>query len=159
MQEISFSGTTGRDQWNAFTYKRGDYVNHELVDLPFIEKRRNDASATHHPDVFSLLLPFVFLPAAEMVIGSARSPKGAITRDPLAGAQILTPGEPGAGQTAAGKRVKKKLVSCSSPSTPTAKTSSSCDPGATAALPKILTLTDPHGSGALGVRKERGMRR
>jgi hypothetical protein len=29
-------------------------VNHELVDLPFIEKRRNDAGATHHPDVFSL---------------------------------------------------------------------------------------------------------
>jgi hypothetical protein len=32
-------------------------VNHELVALSFVEKRRNDASATQHPDVRSLFLP------------------------------------------------------------------------------------------------------
>src|SRR6266850_2204306 len=47
----------GRDQWNAFAYKFGNHVNHELVDLSFVEKRRNDASATHHPDVFPLFCP------------------------------------------------------------------------------------------------------
>src|ERR1700730_12816319 len=46
----------GRDQWNAFAYKRGNHVNHELVDLSFVEKRGNDASPTHHPDVFPLSL-------------------------------------------------------------------------------------------------------
>src|SRR6266850_2837487 len=47
----------GRDQWNAFAYKFGNHVNHELVDLSFVEKRRNDASATHHPDIFPLSRP------------------------------------------------------------------------------------------------------
>jgi hypothetical protein len=37
-----------------FTDAASDY---ELVDLALVEKRRNDASATHHPDVFPLLLP------------------------------------------------------------------------------------------------------
>jgi len=27
-------------------------MNHELVDLSFVQKRRNDASPAHHPDVF-----------------------------------------------------------------------------------------------------------
>jgi hypothetical protein len=29
-------------------------MNHELVDLSLVEKRRNDTSATYHPDVFPL---------------------------------------------------------------------------------------------------------
>ena len=32
-------------------------MNDELIDLVFIEKRRNDARATHHPDVFPLFRP------------------------------------------------------------------------------------------------------
>ncbi len=32
-------------------------MNHKIVDLSFVEKRRNDASSTHHPDVFPLVLP------------------------------------------------------------------------------------------------------
>ena len=32
-------------------------MNYELVDLSFVEKRRDDASTTHHPDVFPLSLP------------------------------------------------------------------------------------------------------
>ena len=45
-----------RDQWNAFADKCRNHMNDELVDLSFIEKRRNDASPTHHPDVFPLSL-------------------------------------------------------------------------------------------------------
>src|SRR4029453_236098 len=52
-----YSAASGRDQWNTFTYERGNHVNHELVDLSFIEKRRNNSRATHHPDVLSLLPP------------------------------------------------------------------------------------------------------
>src|SRR5258708_39721670 len=48
---------TGRDQGNAFAYEFGNHVNHELVDLSRVEKRRNDAIATHHPDIFPLFLP------------------------------------------------------------------------------------------------------
>ena len=32
-------------------------MNPELVDLSFVEKRRNDPRATHHPDVLPFFLP------------------------------------------------------------------------------------------------------
>ena len=44
-----------RDQWNPFANKFRNHVNHELVDFAFVQKRRNDASATHPPDVLTFL--------------------------------------------------------------------------------------------------------
>src|SRR3974390_2618354 len=41
------------NEWNAFTNQRGNYVDVELVDLPGVEKRSDQLSAAHHPDVFS----------------------------------------------------------------------------------------------------------
>src|SRR5882724_11454061 len=49
--------TPGRNQGNTFADKRRHHANHELVDLPRVEKRRNNPSPTHDPDVFSLFLP------------------------------------------------------------------------------------------------------
>jgi hypothetical protein len=42
-----------RDQRNAFADHHGNDMDDELVDLAFVEERRNDARAAHDPDVFS----------------------------------------------------------------------------------------------------------
>src|SRR5271157_1324517 len=56
--QLKRHGTTaGRDQGDSFAYNRGNHVKDELVDLSFVEERRDEASATHNPDVFSLVLP------------------------------------------------------------------------------------------------------
>src|SRR5947209_12425307 len=45
-----------RDQRNPFADEFGNHVNHELVNRTCVEKRGNDAGATHHPNVLSLFL-------------------------------------------------------------------------------------------------------
>jgi hypothetical protein len=48
---------TRREQRNALADQDRNYMNDEFVDLAFIEKRRNDAGASHHPDVLSFFRP------------------------------------------------------------------------------------------------------
>src|SRR6516225_2362346 len=41
-------------QRNSFADKSRNHMNDKLIDLPFVEERRYDSRATHHPDVFAL---------------------------------------------------------------------------------------------------------
>src|SRR5215813_15092970 len=44
-----------RDERHTLADEYRNHVNDELVDGPGIEKRCDDAAATHHPDVFAFL--------------------------------------------------------------------------------------------------------
>ena len=50
------------EQWYPFANKNRDNTNDEFVDRTFVEKRSDDVTAAHHPDVLAFL---VFQPLRE----------------------------------------------------------------------------------------------
>src|ERR1700681_2863690 len=49
-----------RDEWNAFPYEDWYNADDEFVDNVFVQKRRDDLPASHHPDVLARLVAEAF---------------------------------------------------------------------------------------------------
>src|SRR5215471_17867539 len=55
-EEVQLHGpAAGRDQRNALPDESRNHVNHELINSAGVEKRSDDPSSAHHPDVFAFL--------------------------------------------------------------------------------------------------------
>src|SRR5260370_2090505 len=56
MQPQRHLAVTLSDERNPFADKDRDNAYDEVIDLAFVQKRRDDPSAAHHPDVLALHL-------------------------------------------------------------------------------------------------------